>query len=317
MTAGGDTDAGREPAATTMGAPGVGPHEGMQPAESGNRPGWPPVGRWWLIGLAVAVLVVAVTAVFLVVPRGEEGLDRVARTGVLRVGLDASFPPFETLDEAGRVIGLDADLAQAIAADLGAQAEFVNIGFDGLYDALAAGRADVVISGLPFDERRTRDVRYSQSYFNAGQVLVGPSGQERDGRGWEWAQTWLDGGVVAVEGGGMGDMTARRWRNDGLNVEILALDDAPAALAAVERGEARAAVVDAVSAYPRVGEPDGLAIMLFASDEPYVIATDAKSPRLAREVDEALSRLRESGELSAIAERWLGSRNATSPGFGD
>ena len=306
MTAGGETNAGPDRSAKIGGQPGAVPEEGMQPTQCGLRPGWPPVRGWWLVGLVMTVLVVAVTAFILAAPRGEEGLDRVLRTGVLRVGLDASFPPFETLDETGRVIGLDADLAQAIAADLGARAEFVNIGFDGLYDALAAGRVDVVISGLPYDERRTRDARYSRPYFDAGQVLVGRSGHEGDKTDWELAKTWLDGGVVAVEWGSLGDMTARRWRNDGLAVEILAVDDAPAALAAVERGEARAAVVDAVSAYATVGQPDGLAIMLFVSDEPYVIASDLKSPRLARKVDEALSRLRASGELSAIEERWLG-----------
>ena len=64
------------------------------------------------------------------------------------------------------------DIARAIAADLGVEAEFVNIGFDGLYDALLARRVDLIISGLPYDPRWTQDVAYTINYFNAGQVLV-------------------------------------------------------------------------------------------------------------------------------------------------
>ncbi|RME44796.1 MAG: amino acid ABC transporter substrate-binding protein, partial [Caldilineae bacterium] len=102
----------------------------------------------------------------------QSGLAAVQRRGVLRVGLDPSFPPFETLDAGGQVIGLDADIARAIAADLGVQVEFVPIAFDGLYDALQVGRVDVLLSGLPVDPTRTRDVAYSRPYFNAGQMLV-------------------------------------------------------------------------------------------------------------------------------------------------
>ena len=127
----------------------------------------------WVVGGAIVLLLVAGALVLLTRAREDDGtLERVQATGELRVGLDASFPPFESLDANGNIVGYDADLARAIARALGAEPVFVNIGFDGLYDALQADRVDVVISGLPYDPRRTQDVIYSQPYFNAGQVLV-------------------------------------------------------------------------------------------------------------------------------------------------
>ena len=54
--------------------------------------------------------------------------------------------------------------------------KLVNIGFDGLYDALLARRADIIISGLPYDPRWTEDVAYTANYFNAGQILVTRTG---------------------------------------------------------------------------------------------------------------------------------------------
>ena len=52
--------------------------------------------------------------------------------------MDASYPPFEVVDEQGSYRGLDVDLAQALASRWGVEVAFVNIAFDGLYDALLA-----------------------------------------------------------------------------------------------------------------------------------------------------------------------------------
>ena len=52
------------------------------------------------------------------------------------MAMDASFPPFEDLDEAGQPVGFDVDLAQAIAARWGVQLQIEGVGFDGLVDAV-------------------------------------------------------------------------------------------------------------------------------------------------------------------------------------
>ena len=128
--------------------------------------------RWVVAGIIILILGAVALGLLARGRENDKTLERVRATGELRVGLDASFPPFESLDAEGNVLGFDADLAHAIAARLGAEPVFVNVGFDGLYDALWAGRVDVIISGLPYDPRRTQDVNYSMPYFNAGQVLV-------------------------------------------------------------------------------------------------------------------------------------------------
>src|SRR5210317_512895 len=62
--------------------------------------------------------------------------ERIKQSGVLRVGLDPTYPPFEVSDGDGAV-GLDIDLANALASELGLNSEFIYFGYDGLYDALA------------------------------------------------------------------------------------------------------------------------------------------------------------------------------------
>jgi ABC-type amino acid transport substrate-binding protein len=259
----------------------------------------------------VLLLLLVALALSLLLARGrgdDETLDRVQATGELRVGLDASFPPFESLDAAGNVVGFDADLARAVAARLDAEPVFVNIGFDGLYDALLAKRVDVVISGLPYDPRRTRDVIYSQPYFNAGQVLVLRAGDSTmaDSGSSAPLPDLLSGRTVAVEWGSQADMEARRLKQTIADLETLPQPTAQDALNALVAGDADAAIADAVSVYQFMSANGGQVRRVETlTDEPYVIASRIKSRRLAQAVDDALAGLRESGTLDALLAKWF------------
>ncbi len=281
----------------------------MQPATKwsdgvkGNR-------LWlWITVAALTVLLIGLIVSRLVWGKADDrSLEQVQATGELRVGLDASFPPFEALDGAGNVIGFDADLARAIAGRLGAEPVFVNIGFDGLYDALLARRVDVVISGLPYDPRWTQDVIYSRPYFNAGQVLV----VRADDRDFTERSTGipmpelLAGRSVAVEWGSLGDMEARRLGEAAEGIQTLPQPTAQDALKALAAGQADAAIADAVSVYQFMGENKGAVLVLERlTDEPYVIASRIKSRRLAEAIDQALEELRGSGVLDELMAEWF------------
>ncbi|MBN2470002.1 MAG: transporter substrate-binding domain-containing protein, partial [Anaerolineae bacterium] len=131
--------------------------------------------RRWLIFVALGVIAAACLIIPLsgrdwrsIVPSSRPMLPE----GILRVGVDASYPPFAVDPGDGALTGLDIDLARAVAEVMGVELRFINMGYDGLYDSLRANQADVLFSALRTDPLRTRDVRYSRSYFDAGQVLV-------------------------------------------------------------------------------------------------------------------------------------------------
>jgi len=92
-------------------------------------------------------------------------------TGTMVVGVDGTFTPF-AVDNGQEMYGIDIDLANELAERMELDVRFVNMGFDGLYDALIDGQVDVVISALLINSARTRDVRYTLPYFNNGLVLV-------------------------------------------------------------------------------------------------------------------------------------------------
>ncbi|GIK40578.1 MAG: basic amino acid ABC transporter substrate-binding protein [Chloroflexota bacterium] len=261
---------------------------------------------------------------FFLSPRDDGSLAEIGRRGTLRVGLDASFPPFETIDASGQIVGLDVDIAQAIAADLGVEAEFVNIAFDGLYDALLARRVDLIISGLPYDPRWTEDVAYTRNYFNAGQVLVTRAGDPTI-----QSVEDLAGRTVAVEWGSQAEMEARRLaqklalntspspptplpQGEGSILTLLRQDSAAAALEAVRNSQADAAIVDAPSALTpsptlplQGGGGQGLKIVTYLTDEWYAAAVHLQSRELLATVNQTLARLEANGEMAKLEARWF------------
>ncbi len=225
-------------------------------------------------------------------------LARIREAGVLRVALDPSFPPFEYVDESGQAAGFDVDLARELAQYLGVEAHFVTTTYDGLYDALTVGRADVIISGLYPDPTRTQDFTFSRPYFNAGEVLVTTLDSAIAG------VSDLTGQRVCVVFGTEGHMTALAWRTRLTPPpELLTRETAADALAALRAGAADAAVVDHVAALGqgaalRVIEPP-------LTDGRYIIAARRQDSELIRAFDAALITLEAEGVLAELAARWL------------
>jgi len=243
--------------------------------------------RRLLLGLLIVVLAMLSACA----RHSDETWGRVRETGVLRVGMDASFPPFESIAADGALIGLDVDLARELGRRLGVEVQFVaNLPYDGLYDALAVGRVDAVISALVVNPARMADFAYSTPYFDAGQVLVVRDCREQRGgatkagtadaadtdpdartdaadrrrSGTDARSTSatsamsaasiadLAGHTLAVELGARGDQEARKWARRLRALTVTPYQTAAEALTAVARGAADGALVDHVSALAAV-----------------------------------------------------------------
>lgn len=233
---------------------------------------------------------------------GEDTWPQIESAGVLRVGLDPTFPPFAAADGA-EAWGLDVDLARALAAELGLEAQFTYFGYDGLYDALTTGQVDVLVSALVVAPERTQDVAYTTAYFDAGQVLVVPAGSAAGG------MADLDGRTLAVELGALGHVAARGWQERLPALTVATFGSADEALAAVAGSAADAALVDSVSArlYLRDHADSGLTRLdPPVMSEPYAAAVRIGDRTLLGRLDDALATLERSGQLEDMTRRWLG-----------
>jgi ABC-type amino acid transport substrate-binding protein len=278
----------------------------------------------WSLGILRCSLLIALTAC----ARSDTTWDRVRDSGVLRVGMDASFPPFESIAADGTLVGFDVDLARELGRRLGVEVQFVaNLPYDGLYDALAVGRVDVVISALVVDPARMADFAYSASYFDAGQVLVVPDepgafsatcqvSERVQGSHPELVEgmTDLSGCTLAVEFGTQGDLEARKWARRLPGLTLVPYQTAAEALVAVTAGEADAALVDHVSALgvtktlEASENPKGFGLFIVEEpvvQEPYAVAVHEGSQALVRAIDDALAEMAQDGTLDGLAASWL------------
>ena len=228
-------------------------------------------------------------------------LKRIQSAGSLRVALDPSFPPFEFVDGSGKVVGLDADLARAIATRLGVEAHFVTTGYDALYDALTVGRADVIISALYPDPTRMQAFAFSPSYFNAGEVLVVPENSPIAG------VPDLAGKQVALVFATEAHMVALQWEKTMPTPPVLMIGDAPETITSVlAAGIVDAVILDNVTAQMAVVDTPSLRVLTPPiTDEPYTIAARKEDARLIEAISAILDEMKANGELDVLIRHWM------------
>lgn len=253
-------------------------------------------------GMWLTAVLILTTLLLTGCQTADNSWERVQTAGVLRVGLDPTYPPFEVDDGSG-VYGLDVDLAKAIADDLGLEVQFVYFGYDGLYDALATDQVDVLISALVIIPERTRDFSYSEPYFNAGEILIVPADNETI-----TSMADLGGQTLAVELGSLGHVEATEWAKRVADLEILTFATAVEAMTAVQQGEAHAALTDAISGRLFLRDHDGLKrLPQSVTVEPFALVVRSKDRQLLTMLNQSLATLQQSGQLDQIETEWLGS----------
>ena len=90
---------------------------------------------------------------------------------VIKMGTNAAFPPFEYI-EGGKFAGIDIELSEAIAKDLGMELKVENMEFGSLIDALSSGKVDFVAAGMSVDPDREKQVDFTINYYNATQAII-------------------------------------------------------------------------------------------------------------------------------------------------
>lgn len=111
----------------------------------------------------------------------EEAADAAEVTtvepGVLTMGTNATFPPYEYKD-GDAVVGIDPDIAQALADKLGLKLEVVDMEFDSLIASVQSGKVDIVLAGMTVNEERKKNVDFTDPYANGVQVIIVADGSD-------------------------------------------------------------------------------------------------------------------------------------------
>jgi len=102
----------------------------------------------------------------------QDLLQSVKSSGVLRIGLEGTYPPFDSRDASGHLVGFDVDVAKAIAARMGVKPQFIPTEWSGIIAGLQAGKFDVIINQVTITPERQKVLDFSQPYtFSAAQLI--------------------------------------------------------------------------------------------------------------------------------------------------
>lgn len=230
--------------------------------------------------------------------RSERAWAALRASGVLRIGIDPSAQPLSFFMPDGWT-GYEADMARALAADMGLASQAVLIGYDGRFDALQTGQIDVFISAATLEDGRP-DFVWSESYLDMGTRLIAPV------RANVRQAADLEHRRVAVARGSAADRSVRYWVRRVAGLERVAVEDDVRAIEELRAGRVAAVFVSAEAAL-RAGCPlrgsgeNGAGERCVAiSPTTYAVLMRAGEQRLLHEINAALRRLRE-GELP---RRW-------------
>lgn len=239
-------------------------------------------------------------------PKPDATWTRILEEGVFRIGIDPSFPPFETDDGKGNLSGLDIALAEQMvgdwsrANDTPISIQYVYTGFDGLYDALRTGQYDAVLSALPYDPKKTEDVRFTHSYFNGGPLVIVREGDTS-------VQSWYDlaDRRVGVELGSSGDSFARKWQRR-LKYDLQEFDTPADALRALRAGRVDGAFTDTIAFEDFLRAEGGVKIAgKPLADELFVMAVRKDSPTLLQEINAVIDAMKQDGRMERLQEEWF------------
>ncbi|MBI5031760.1 MAG: amino acid ABC transporter substrate-binding protein [Chloroflexi bacterium] len=260
--------------------------------------------------IILALILIAYLALGAFVPKPPSKPDatwvRITETGAFRVGIDPSFPPFESDDGKGNLKGLDIALIDEMLREWSStnavpiHPEYIYTGYDGLYDALKAGQFDAIVSALPYDPKKTEDAAFSHSYFDGGPFIV-----VREGDSTSKTYRDLQGKTIGVELGSTGDSFARRWERR-LNYMLREYDTSSDALTALQRGQVDAVFADIIAfndfasshgGVKTVGDP--------LVNELMVIAVRKDTYTLLGQINGVIDAMKRDGRMEMLWKQWL------------
>ncbi|MGI9589743.1 MAG: transporter substrate-binding domain-containing protein [Myxococcota bacterium] len=236
-------------------------------------------------------------------PTPSGGLSRIVESGELRIGMSGEQPPLTMKSRNGELLGLDVALGRVLAQSMGVRANFVQMPFGKLLDALENHELDLVMSGVTITPERTARVAFVGPYFTSGKSLLTRSP--------ELAATQvasdLDSSKLRLAA--LAGSTSEAFvRANAPQAKLITTKGLMQAIEKVIKGDADALVADretcafAVLRYPDAGLIDAEAAFTV---EPMGIAVPLDEPRLANLVQTYLNALAERGTLKKATQFWL------------
>ena len=228
-------------------------------------------------------------------PAENEEETEVSDGGTLVMATNAYFEPYEYY-EGDQIVGIDAEMAAAVAEKLGMELKIEDMEFDSIIPAGNSGKADMGVAGMTVTEDRLVNVNFSNPYTTATQVIIVQEGSDITG------EADLNGKMIGVQLGTTGDIYA----SDIEGAEIEQYNKGMDAVQALANGMIDAVIIDNEPAKQFVSKAEGLKILEeeFVTEE-YAIAFAKDNEELMEKVNAALDELIADGTIQSIIDKYI------------
>ena len=220
----------------------------------------------------------------------------------LIMATNAAFPPYEYYD-GDTVIGIDAEIAAAIAKELGKELLIEDIDFDSIISTVQGGKADFGMAGMTVTEERLKNINFSDTYAKGIQVVIVPENSPIT----TVDDIFADGAAysIGVQTGTTGDIYIT-GDIEGTDNKVERYNNGNDAVLALANGQIDCVVIDNEPAKAFVAKQTGLKILDSAyAEEEYAIAIAKDNTELLDQVNDALAKLTEDGTIDAIIGKYI------------
>jgi len=228
------------------------------------------------------------------------GTIAAATADTLTMGTNASFPPYEFYENE-TIVGIDAEIAAAIAEKLGMELKIEDMEFKAIIPAVTTGKIDFGMAGMTVTEERLQSVNFSETYATGIQAIIVKEGSEIKNVDDLYAEgaTWK----VGVQDATTGDIYCTDdFGEDRVSKFPVGAD----AVEALKTGKVDCVIIDNEPAKAYVAANEGLAILdTQYAVEDYAIAVALENTELLEKINGALKELIDDGTVKAIIEKYI------------
>lgn len=228
---------------------------------------------------------------------GTSVVEEIQEKGVLTMMTATGFPPFEYLGEDGKPAGVDIDLAQLVADELGVELEVLDMDFNLLIESLKSGKGQLIAAGMTATPERAEQIDFSITYTLNGLILLVPKGSDIK------TADDLAGKNIAVQE----STTAHIYAQEELGIEPLAFKNANEYATAVMGGKADAAILDKVPAQTlAMANPDALeTVEQLLTEEEMAMGVAKGNEDLLEVVNSVLQKAMDDGTVESLTDKHL------------
>lgn len=233
--------------------------------------------------------------------KSAEKKDKVA---TYTAGTEPTFPPFDTTDKDGKIVGFDMDLMDAIGKKEGFKVKYKAFEFDALIPALQAKNCDMITAGMNAeDPARRKKVDFSETYYDSGLVVM----VKKDNSKIKGFDSLSSGMKVASQIGTTGADEVKKLKKKGRIAKAVIINGFDICVQQLKTGAVDAVIIDKPVAESYIAKQQDVAKIVgkVLNAESYGFAVNKENKKLLKKINNGLKSCRKDGTYDKLYKKWF------------